>query len=228
MSRRTLAELQKDWVRWSYKIHDAGVDKDPLIDEAHGLLHEFSYMMQSFHTVCICTFCGAEYWCRDVGEVCPTCGANVSQADMLNWTISATDRNDDWTKHIWEEYRRRGDWPFQPKGSPEDLLKMEIRSFREELYCRIAQDHENYDHILRHSLVKIKWLKRKRRKLLGKSNKYLDEKVYECADCGWSGTLGEAYQNISGVNATWICPSCMKKMLLVINYKDDSSKKEIN
>lgn len=218
MSRRTAAQLRKAWIEWSNKAYPL-IDGDPLLNEAHWLLEEYSYMVQLFHSTCICTFCGEEYWCRDVGGICPACGANVSQADMLNWSIFSADSSDEYAEYIRESYRRRGDLPLMPKGTPTELARMELRSFRQAIYELTAQDHENYDHILRHSLVKIKWLRRKIRALEGNPMREREpEELYSCDKCNWEGPLGEAHQDICGVRALWMCPQCIRKVLKVIDY----------
>jgi hypothetical protein len=202
-------DLRADYISVVNEIYDLeqkGEASDLLI-RAGRLLEEYAYTVQCWYSVCACTFCGAEYWCRDVGSVCPTCGADVSQADMLNWTIFSSDTDYEYTQHVWEEYRRRGDTPFLPKGSPVELLQMQLRAFRESLYKRTAQDHENFAGIHRASLVKIKWLRWKIRTLEGKTNKPFNGESYQCT-CGWRGPLGESTQHINGVSATWSCPDC--------------------
>lgn len=220
MPRRNSEELHKAWIAWGNKVYDEGREEEPLLKEAYFLLEDYAYMIQLLYSVCVCSFCGEEYWCRDVGEICPNCGANVSQADMLNWSIFSANRSNEWAKAINKRYEERGDWPLKPKGSPEELLLKEIRSFRKSLYQRTTQDHENYDHILRYSLIKIKWLKNKLGMLRGKPDKLINEEVYECK-CGWSGPLGEAYQNISGIDAMWMCPKCIKRVIAHKGYGDE-------
>jgi hypothetical protein len=213
--RTKVFDLRKEFIKVAneiYALEQKGEASDLLL-KAYHLLHEYSYAIQSFHSVCACTFCGAEYWCRDVSEVCPNCGVNVSEADMLNWTIFSTDTDEEYTKHIWDEYKRRGDSPLMPKGSPVELLQMQLRGFREALYKHTAQDHQNYKHIQRAELKKIKWLKWKIRQLRGKTTKPFGEEVYSCNKCGWQGYLGEAQQHITGVDACWLCPKCQRTKL---------------
>ena len=221
MPKRKTFSLRKDYVAWSHKIYDQNRQDDPLIAEAESLLEEYSYLSQLFYTVCICTFCGAEYWCRDVGAICPNCGVNVSEADMLNWTIFSTHTDEEYTQHIWDEYERRGDLPLMPKGSPVELLQMQLRGFRKALYEHTAQDHKNFVHIQRASLHKIKWLRWKIRVLRWEGPELLNEKIYTCDKCGWQGYLGEAQQHITGVDARWFCPECQKTVLEDEDYGEE-------
>jgi hypothetical protein len=170
--RDSVFDFRKEYIEITNEVfqrEQAGEKLDPVLLKADRLLEKYARFVQGVFSICICTLCGAEYWCKDVGNYCPTCGANVPEADQLNWTIDCADTRKEWAEHIWSEYKRRGDLPLMPKGTDMELLKMELKGYRDMLYKRVAQDHPRFEEIHREYLEKIKKIRWQIRELCNKT-----------------------------------------------------------